>query len=87
MAVEWYKKAAGEGDREAMFSLGLSYELGQGVEQDYTQAAHWYEPSAQLGSAVSAFCIQGSGTYSGVRSLEETVAFLKDHPARIQPLA
>ena len=45
------------------------------------------QEAAQLGSAVSAFCIQGSGTYSGVRSLEETVAFLKDHPARIQPLA
>ena len=33
-----------------MFSLGLSYELGQGVEQDDVKAALWYEQSAQLGS-------------------------------------
>ncbi|MBC8570883.1 carbohydrate kinase family protein [Zongyangia hominis] len=44
------------------------------------------EEAAKLGSAVSAYCIQGAGTYSGVRSLEETVAFLKDHPTQKLPL-
>ena len=44
--------------------------------------------SLQEAASASAFRrIQGSGHLLGVRSLEETVAFLKDHPARIQPLA
>ena len=38
-AREWYEKAADKGDAKAMNNLGLLYDNGQGVAQDYAKAA------------------------------------------------
>ena len=34
--------AAEQGHAAAQFSLGLQYDNGDGVPQDYREAAHWY---------------------------------------------
>lgn len=37
------------GNDEAQFGLGVMYENGDGVPQDYRQAAVWYRKSAEQG--------------------------------------
>lgn len=54
-ALEYYKKAAEEGQEQvyiadAMSEIGYFYCEGQGVEQDYGQALEWYRKAADLGS-------------------------------------
>ena len=46
---------AKKGSSEAQFNLGKMYEQGQGVKQDYTQAADWYRKAAEQGHAVAQF--------------------------------
>ena len=40
-----------QGQRDAMRNLGLLYENGQGVAQDYAKAREWYEKAADKGDA------------------------------------
>jgi TPR repeat protein len=49
MACQWFGKAAIHGDADAQFALGLSYEFGKGVEQDYAIAVEWYKKAAEQG--------------------------------------
>ena len=46
-AVEWYTKAAEEGDSDAQYSLGICYSFGRGVEQNYEKAVEWYTKAAE----------------------------------------
>lgn len=39
------------GDHQAEFVLGLAYEIGNGTDQDYSQAANWYGKAADAGYA------------------------------------
>ena len=39
------------GDAEAQLDLGLMYEYGDGVTQDYGQALNWYRKAADQGAA------------------------------------
>ena len=41
-AFDLYKKSAKQGYTEAMYALGICYELGKGVRRNYYQAVHWY---------------------------------------------
>ena len=50
-AVQWYRKAAEQGDAKAQSNLGLMYYNGQGVRQDYIQAVQWYRKAAEQGLA------------------------------------
>jgi TPR repeat protein len=43
--------AAANGDANAQIILGLAYELGQGVPQDYVQAVAWWRKAADQGNA------------------------------------
>jgi len=43
------------GDADAQFSLGWLYDQGQGVTQDYAQAAAWYRKAAEQGDASAQF--------------------------------
>lgn len=52
-ALEWYKKAAEQGNYGAMAQIGVLYANGNGVEQDYVKAAEWFEKAAELGDATS----------------------------------
>jgi len=42
-------KAAAKGEVKAELMLGMAYEFGRGVAQDFSAAAHWYEKAAAAG--------------------------------------
>ena len=50
-ALEQYRKAAQQGSAAAQSNLGVMYENGYGVPQDYAQAVAWYRKAAGQGSA------------------------------------
>jgi TPR repeat protein len=50
-AVKWYRLAAEQGDVSAQINLGLMYDNGQGVIQDYKNAVKWYRLAAEQGDA------------------------------------
>jgi uncharacterized protein len=41
-AAAWYSKAADQGHPVAQYNLGVIYERGQGVTQDYARADVWF---------------------------------------------
>jgi len=45
------KPLAEQGLPEAQFNLGLMYDKGQGVPQDYAEAVKWYHKAAEQGNA------------------------------------
>ena len=49
---------AEQGDVDAQFKLGVKYYYGQGVPQDYAQAAKWFRKAADQGH-VEARCVLG----------------------------
>ena len=50
-AMEWYLKAAEQGNAEAQYELGVMYYNGRGAEQDYEEAFKWYLKAAEQGHA------------------------------------
>jgi uncharacterized protein len=42
-AEHWYRAAAAQGEPFAQASLGILFNFGKGVHQDYVQALTWYE--------------------------------------------
>jgi TPR repeat protein len=48
-AVQWYAKAADQGDAWAQNNLGFLYLNSLGVPQDYVQAYKWFNLSAAQG--------------------------------------
>ncbi|RKY26624.1 MAG: hypothetical protein DRP83_03880, partial [Planctomycetota bacterium] len=51
--VENKRKAAEQGNADAMVDLGMIYVRGQGVPQDYQEAANWFRKAAKKGNAVA----------------------------------
>ncbi|MFL6439455.1 MAG: tetratricopeptide repeat protein [Terriglobales bacterium] len=49
--VARWKSEAERGDASAQFWLGVAYERGKGVEQDFAQALRWSAESAKQGNA------------------------------------
>ena len=52
-AVEWYQKAANQGDAKAQCYLGWMYHNGRGVTQNYNKAMEWYQKAANQGDATA----------------------------------
>jgi TPR repeat protein len=52
-AANWYRKAAEQGYDKAQNNLGLLYEEGRGVEQDFAAAAASYRRAAEQGLATA----------------------------------
>jgi TPR repeat protein len=52
-AIEWYRRAAEQGEAISQVNLGLMYSSGQGVPQDYAQAVVWYRAAAEQGNATA----------------------------------
>jgi len=46
-AFKWLSRAAAQGNPDAQFILGQMYETGEGVWQNYAQAANWYRLAAE----------------------------------------
>jgi TPR repeat protein len=53
LAIEWYTKAAEQGEPAAQYHLGLMYAQGQGIPMDYVKAADWYRQAAEQGNAAA----------------------------------
>jgi len=49
-AVNWYQKAAREGNAAAMFNLGVAYFNGEGVPEDLSEARPWFILAEDSGS-------------------------------------
>ena len=45
------RERAEQGDADAEFDLGLMYSKGEGVPQDYKEAARWFRAAAEQGDA------------------------------------
>ena len=48
-AVKWWRKAAEQGDVDAMRNLGIYYFKGKGVPQDHVQSYFWSSLAASRG--------------------------------------
>lgn len=49
-ALKWFKKAAEQGEAEALFSIGFMFLLGEGVEQNHHEAATWFTKAVEMGN-------------------------------------
>ncbi|PYU27410.1 MAG: hypothetical protein DMG32_07160 [Acidobacteria bacterium] len=54
-ALQWYKKAAENGDREALHNLGWMYATGQGVKASAEEAYCWFLEAAKRGETGAQF--------------------------------
>jgi TPR repeat protein len=54
-ALELFTKAADQGHAQAQYNLGVMYENGQGVEQDFKEAVKWYQKAADQGLAYAQY--------------------------------
>ena len=54
-AMRLWRPLADQGNAEAQYSLGLMYDNGQGVPQDYAQACHADGTRSNAGSGKSCF--------------------------------
>lgn len=50
IAIQWFKKAAEQGDAQALCILGELYESGVNVKQDSERARSYYQKAAEAGS-------------------------------------
>lgn len=65
-SVKWAKKAADQGNADAMWVLALAYEHGRGVDENVDIAIEYYEQGADLGNAAcqhSLGCYYARGDY------------------------
>ena len=46
-SIDLYQRASDLGNMDAMADIGNMYLFGDGVEQDYTKAAEYYQPAAE----------------------------------------
>jgi TPR repeat protein len=46
-AVHWYRQAAEQGDAIAQYVLGVMYQTGDGVPQDFVKAYAWLDLAAK----------------------------------------
>ena len=54
-AARFFRIAAAQGDAKAQFNLALFYQQGLGVEQNGSEAFHWYHEAAEQGVAEAQF--------------------------------
>jgi TPR repeat protein len=54
-AIDWYKKAASQGDVLGSWMLGRRYYMGGGVPQDIHAAQKWLEPAVEEGNPFAAY--------------------------------
>jgi TPR repeat protein len=52
--VRWWRKAAGQGYAAAQYRLGVMYDTGKGVPQDFVQAHMWFDLAASQGNKPAA---------------------------------
>ena len=70
-AAKWYREAE-QGDAQAQFKVGYSYEIGGGVIKDAVEAVKWYTKSAERGNAFAQYKL-GFMYYKGNGVLKDPV--------------
>ncbi len=55
LAVDWYKRAAALGNKDALNNLGACFELGTDVEKDMGAAIDLYHRAAAAGNACACY--------------------------------
>ena len=65
-AASWYRRAADQGHRPAMLSLGRLHEAGLGVQRDPSTALHWYRQA--LGGQINGAGLVAASATSGTRT-------------------
>ena len=70
------QKLANQGDAAAQYNLGLMYDKGEGVRQDYLKARQWYEKAANQGYAQAQFNL-GVIYYHG-KGVRQNIATAKE---------
>lgn len=58
-SVQFLEPLAAQGNAVAQFNLGVLYDTGRGVWQDYVLAAQWYRKAAKQGHAAAQFNLGG----------------------------
>lgn len=53
--IEEIRARAQAGEADAQYSLGLRYDNGQGVAQDFTEAVRWYRLAAEQGNPAAQY--------------------------------
>jgi TPR repeat protein len=53
--LEWYKKAARNGDADALNNVGWMYATGQGLDANSQEAYRWFAEAAKHGDMGSQF--------------------------------
>jgi TPR repeat protein len=57
-AVEWYRKAAEQGNAQAQTYLGMAFENGQGgIQKDDSKAVEWYRKAAEQNNSEAQFAL------------------------------
>lgn len=59
-AIEWFRKAAEQGDIKAQGHLADCYVLGKGARENYNEAAKWQQKAAEQGDQLAQYNL---GTY------------------------
>ncbi|MCH7499255.1 MAG: sel1 repeat family protein [Nitrospinae bacterium] len=54
-AFKLFKPFAEQGFADAQYNLGLMYDNGLGVTQDYVEAVKWYKKAAEQGEAIAQY--------------------------------
>lgn len=49
-AISLWKKSAAQGNQDAIYHLGLAYEQGKLIPQNFSEAARWYREGVKSGS-------------------------------------
>jgi TPR repeat protein len=62
-ALPLFRQAAATGNIEAQYYLGLAYDRGWGVAQDFIEARRWYEQSASAGNGAAMAGLGGLYVY------------------------
>jgi hypothetical protein len=78
--LEWFRKAAEQGEPYALRMIALSYERGDGVSRDYAQAATWFRKAAEQDDSYGQYWLgnayaEGSGgiIYKGFNEPQDLV--------------
>ena len=52
-AMQWFRKAAAQGNFDAQYSIGLMYQSGNGVTQNVAEAIQWFRKGGEQGHVLS----------------------------------
>ena len=92
-AAVWTRKAAEQGNADSQYALGLLYDIGRGVPQDYVEAYFWLDLAAAgklrflKVEEVSTARDQAAShlTPADLSSVQERARkWFEDHPAKAQ---